>query len=86
MQVTFDIPEGIKNRVLDAVCSSHDYRATVKDANGLDIPNPVTKGQFVKGVIIAYLKATVSSYEQDVAVVSARDAAKTKADSEITIT
>ncbi len=47
-QITFNIPDAISVEILDAFCAANDYRNTIVDANGNDIPNPETKQQFAK--------------------------------------
>jgi len=60
--------------------------ARTVDGNGDPVPNPQTKAQFVKQVVINFLKTTVKDHEARVAANAAFDAARSKAESEVSIT
>jgi len=50
-KITLTFPNETKfTRDLDANCKHHGYQETIKDAEGLDIPNPVTKQEFIEQI------------------------------------
>jgi len=86
MQLTIEIPDSVKNRVINSVCECNAYQDTVRDAQGNEVSNPQTKAQFAKQVIINYLKQCVRSSEENAASRTAVEAARAKVDSEISLT
>lgn len=84
--LTFDLEVGTKKaEILNSFCDHHGYQATVKDANGADIPNPVTKAAFAKSKIANFIResvvaARVNKKREDAAV-----AEKATIDAEIII-
>lgn len=69
-------------RVLNAVIASGGYPPKDVDGN----PLPITKAQFAKQMLMAYLKSTTVLYEQTVASTSAGLTAQQQADADIQIT
>ena len=48
-KLTINFADDIKFlRDLDANCEHHGYQETIKDAEGLDIPNPQSKQDFIE--------------------------------------
>lgn len=90
--ITINIPNGVAKRVLDAITSRYHYKETIKDPKSTeeiplpDIPNPQTKAQFFKGVIVQFLKENVKAYESSKASEKARVSAIDKVDSEVNLT
>lgn len=62
-QITINIPNQKVDLVLEAFCTSFNYQEFVIDENGDTIPNPVSKSEFSKGVLINFIKDTVKSYK-----------------------
>ncbi len=85
--LTITIPNAQLTRVANAVATQHGYQAEVPDPDnpGQTIPNPQTKADFAREVLMRFLRETVRAHEAAVAAESARQTAITKADSEVTI-
>lgn len=66
--ITLTIPDGVLTRVIDGFARANNYRSTVFDENHVEIPNPETKAQYCKRMLIAYIKASVLRAERDAAV------------------
>jgi len=86
-QICIPVPDPIQARVIDAIAAHGNYKATIGDpANPSEvIPNPETKGQFARRIVIEMIKKIVVRQE---AVDSARTAYDTQAqqsNSEITL-
>lgn len=75
MDITITIPDNMVTRVIDGVAGQNNYQETVQDDDGYEIPNPETKGQFVKRMVRQYLKENVKAWEANQAASSARIAA-----------
>ena len=69
--ITFTIPAGITNRVVNTFAQKHGWTDTVEGANGSQIPNPVSAGQFVKDWFRNFIIAEVKSEEDRIAKASA---------------
>ena len=95
--ITLTIPDPIKDRVINALCSTYGYEDEIPkldskgnpevdgQGNEVKIPNPVTKPQFAKTQLLHFLKEVTKGYEARNAGDSARDAALEKAESEINL-
>jgi len=75
-QITFDIPAGVTNRVLDALAARHGYNASVDG----------TKAAFAKKVIKRWIMDEVRAYEGSAAGAVAQLAAAQAVDTDIVIT
>lgn len=75
MEVKFTIPTAHTTRIIDGVCYEHHYQAEVPDPDNPEkvIPNPETKAQFAKKMIVQWVKNCVKSYEGVQAAHAARD-------------
>ena len=51
------------------------YSATIKDAGGNDIPNPITASAFSKNWVLDAVKTKILRYEAEVALTAAETAA-----------
>lgn len=71
MVITLTVPDADMPRVVDAICITHDYVDTI---NGL--PNPETRGQFAKRMLIQMIKIWV----RDAELRAARQTISTSAD------
>ncbi len=83
--ISLTIPDAIATRVVGAVAYNNGYTDTVVNMDGTVTPNPVTKTQFAKDVLKAWIKANVVSYEATKAGDEARQAAIDAANSQITM-
>lgn len=75
--VSFDISADNLTRVIDAYCGINGYTDTIEDPlnPGEQIPNPVTRQQFTRQMIIALaFKEPVHNWEKRLAVKSAVEA------------
>lgn len=68
-------------RVINAMATSGAYQDTI---NGQ--PNPQTKAQFAKQMLVTYVMNTVKAVEAQTAVDSARTTALANVDSQVVIT
>lgn len=80
-EVKITIPDDKVARVRDAICGQFGYAEELPGGT----PNPVSKNQFVKNVIKAFIKDAVIKYEAAKAADLAKKAAIAAADSEIDI-
>lgn len=74
-------------RIADAFADVYGYQAQVPDPQNPAqmIPNPVSKGAFVKQQIIAFVKQTVAGSEGNKAGDQARNAAIAQANSDLAV-
>jgi hypothetical protein len=79
--ISITISDAELPRVINAVCSQYNYQATVNGS-----PNPETKAQFAKRMMIVWLKDNVKADEVRAAIEAARTAASARVDSEILMT
>ena len=82
LQVCVDAPAAQRTRILDAFTAAYNYQPTVRNAQGVDIPNPQTRAQFMKQKLAEYVRETVKTYEATAAADTARTAAAKKVDDE----
>lgn len=75
-QVTLTVPDGVKDRVFDAVAATKGYNAAQHG----------TKAQFTKSIITNFLKDIVKSYEGSEAGRIAQQNACNAVDTDINIT
>lgn len=88
-QIIIDIPAGVTTRVLNAIAVKYGYQETLPAGTPEEpttIPNPETKAQFAKRMVIKHVKDIVREYEASQAQTAAFNSAATTADNEITIT
>jgi len=85
-KITLDIPDGIMAKVADMVAARNGYREQVSDPNNpsATIPNPMSKAEFVKRVLIRFLKAEVRLGEHQEAIRKAQEQAAAVPDPDIT--
>lgn len=88
--ITINIPNPILNRVIDAYSYQHGYQDEVpdRDGSGRDtlIPNPETKQQFVRRMLVRHIKQAIRAYEVRLAEDTARQAAHDKVENEVNVT
>lgn len=62
--ITINIPDNQITRVLDGIAEDNGYQATIIDEEGNSIPNPETKAQFAKRIVIERVKGMVLAGER----------------------
>lgn len=72
------IPDTQIQRVIDAFAAEFGYQSTITNADGTTSPNPVTKAQFAKQQLIAYIKQITRNYEANQAAATARQSKETE--------
>lgn len=67
LNLCLDIPNSQKDRVINSVTTLKKYKSQVRDPDnrGQFIPNPESKQQFVKRMLVEYLKNHVAAFEGD---------------------
>jgi hypothetical protein len=76
--VTFTYPDELQELVHSAACSQYGYleeienpefitTETISESNPKMIPNPVSKGEFTRQVVIDFISEVVKSYSMTVA-------------------
>lgn len=79
--ITLTIPNGVTNRVLDAISTKYGYTGFL--ANGT---TPQTKAEFVKAWIVRQIMTAVKEQEANTAAATAASNANADADTNIVIT
>ena len=69
--ITITIQDNQLQRVLDGIANDNNYQSTIPDAEGNPIPNPETKTQFAKRMVIARIKGMVLGGERKAAQATA---------------
>lgn len=64
MIITFTIPDAQATRVINGIAENENYQASIFDANRNKIPNPETKQQFAKRILIEMIKIMVRNGEK----------------------
>lgn len=75
-----------KDEMIDAFAAQYNYQATIPDPanpNGAQIPNPVSKAQFMNKQITAYLRDIYKAAQTATATEAARKAASNAADEKL---
>lgn len=64
-QIILTIPDALTTRILAGICGLHGYQITVLDPENPEemIPNPETKSEFVKKVLLKKIKRDVLEFE-----------------------
>lgn len=62
-QITLNIPNNKIDLILSAITETYNYSEFITDENGDLIPNPISKAEFSKGVLINYIKDIVKGYK-----------------------
>ncbi len=83
---TFTVSSTNKTRIIDGIAGQHNYQATIEDAEGKSIPNPETKGVFVKRMAREWVISNVRSFEANQAAEDSRKAAIDDVDTNVTVT
>lgn len=77
--ITINIPDPIANRVIQGFAQRHGYSDTLEDGS----PNPETRSQFAKRILIQYIKNSVREAEIQTASNTAATTAGQSADTDI---
>ena len=67
-QISITIPDDRLQRVLDGFASAMKYPDLVPGADGMPIPNPETKQQFFRRMLLEYIRTVVRAEERKAAV------------------
>ena len=65
-QITLTISDALAPRVIAGFCGLHNYQVSVRDPKnpeGSMIPNPETKMEFIKRILLGKIKRDVLEYE-----------------------
>ncbi len=74
--ISIDIPNAIATEVLQNFTNGTGYQATITDAGGLPIPNPETRVQYAKRMLLEFLKRTAQQQRRNEVVrIAAENAA-----------
>ena len=84
--ITITIPNAQLSRFVDAICYNNRYEENVPDVDGNVSPNPETRAQFARRMIIQYCVSHVESFEASRDAEQARMDAVTRVRSEVRIT
>ena len=68
-----------KTRIINGIAGQHGYQDEV-EVDEVMVPNPETKGEFVKRMVIGWVKENVKAYEVNLASKTARETAIADAD------
>jgi len=74
LDITLTIPDDKAAQVVDSFCKAYKYQDKIRQADGLLIDNPVTKGQFTKNILISFVKEITRSVAAQDAAEAARQA------------
>lgn len=56
MDITITIPDDKKDAVIDAFAIQYKYQDKITDKDDKEIDNPISKGDFVLGIIESFIK------------------------------
>lgn len=62
VSVSFLLPEDQAALVVECLCYEGGYQATIKDADGNDVKNTVTPGEFARQQVVAILTEKTIAY------------------------
>ena len=62
--ITLNIPADKIQLIIDSFCNTQGYQEEIEGEGGEMIPNPETKAQFAKRMVIEYVKDTVLREEK----------------------
>lgn len=70
--ITLTIPDDKIQRIITAFTKEFGYQDNITNEDGTTSPNPETKAQFTKRMVIEYIKQTTRNYEANIAAGAAR--------------
>ena len=87
MKLEIEIPDDKKDRVLSGICGQNGYQETVPDPENAEatIPNPESKDVFAKRIVMQFIKNNIITYEANRDIEAAKQAAISKAETEISL-
>jgi hypothetical protein len=85
LQICVDVPASQGTRVANAFSAAHGYQAQVQQPDGTLAANPQTRRQYMRQVIVQFIRESVKTYEAGQAAEDARKAAALKAEAEVVI-
>ena len=56
MILGIEIPDNRVDEIIDGFAVQYGYQQKVKDTEGEEIDNPVTKAQFARNIIVSFIK------------------------------
>ena len=78
--ITVNIGNTDLSRVVDGICGFFNYQPIIQPIVGDPFPNPETKNQFARRMLVENLKSWVKTFEASAAAETARQAAQQAAD------
>ena len=63
VKVVFEIEDADAPRIINAICGNYVYQETVKDEEGNDIPNPISRVKFTRLQTIKFWENNVVAFE-----------------------
>lgn len=86
--ISLIVPDGQLNRLVNGIAGQHGYQSTVPAPNPLDppLPNPETKSQFAKRMMLKWAKESVKAWEATQSANTARDIAAADVEAGLTLT
>jgi len=88
-QITFTFPDAVAPRVVTAICFNGNYQDELESG----VPNPETKAQFARRMVMEWVKDQVRTYEGNTAfsegmeqAIANQKAAYVAVDTEIEVT
>lgn len=73
--IALTIPDASLTRVVNGICAYHGYTDLIEDVDGSMIPNPETKSQFAKRMLVTSVKNWLKNIEGEQAAAIARASA-----------
>ena len=84
-EIKITIPDNIKHRVFDGVAYQHSYQDRISSSDHQIIPNPESKEQFVKNILMKFIKNSVKAYEANKEAEKVRRVVINKVDNDINL-
>ena len=83
---TLTFPSAQATRILNGYVFQNGYQDTIEDGDGKSTPNPQTKKAFAKEKLVSYIKENVKAYEANADANTARKAAITDVEDNVSPT
>lgn len=82
-QVCLTLPDATQAQLVKNFTDAHGYQETIMDnVTGATVPNPETRGQFAKRIILEVFRQGVIAGQVQAAVKTAQDAAQAQANTD----
>lgn len=72
MDIKITIPDAQKDRIIVAFTSQYGYKPEILTNEDISIPNPETRPQFFKRILVGLVKSAVQTWEAEAAVIVAK--------------